>query len=286
MSKFVPKSGIVNKQLVKKFANQLGNHEKLLVITGAGISTESGIPDYRSEGVGLYARSNHRPIIHSNFMKSADVRQRYWARNFLAWPNFSQAKCNSNHYEVANWELSDRFTWLITQNVDGLHLKAGSKMVTELHGSGSYVRCMECDYVEHRDDLQKRMLEKNAQFMEKYTNPGEMAPDGDVMIEAGAEKEFVVCNCPECSGIIKTDVVFFGDFVPRTIVDFCHEKVDECDAILVLGSSLSVMSSYRFVHQANLQNKPIYIVNIGPTRADKIATMKLDFKISDVIAHI
>ncbi|CAB3400768.1 unnamed protein product [Caenorhabditis bovis] len=274
MSRFVPQSKLVDEKLVRRFANELGYVEKLLVLTGAGISTESGIPDYRSKDVGLYARSNHKPVQHIDFMKSANVRRRYWARNYLAWPVFGNAKCNRNHYEIAQWENSERFVWLITQNVDGLHVKAGSKMITELHGSGRFVRCMRCDYHEKRDNYQRLLEELNPGFMQKYTNPGEMAPDGDVMLEPDAEKEFIISDCPKCGGIIKTDVIFFGNiFIVFFSSSICDFSVDECDGVLVLGSSLSVMSGYRFIYQAHKQDKPIFIVNIGPTRADHLATM-------------
>ncbi|CAD6187340.1 unnamed protein product [Caenorhabditis auriculariae] len=276
-SRFVPMSKTVDKSKINHFVSELGCIDRLLVLTGAGVSTESGIPDYRSHKVGLYERTNHRPIQHSEFMKSESIRQRYWARNFLAWPNFSQAPCNVTHKAVARWERSSRFVWLITQNVDGLHSKAGSEMITELHGSGHFVRCMSCEYRIPRNDFQVQLASLNPQWLQQHTKPGELAPDGD---------GFVVAPCMECGGVMKTDVIFFGDNVPRKIVDFCYEKVEECDGILVLGSSLTVMSGYRFVYQASLQGRPIFIANIGPTRADHLATMKIECKLSQLVEKI
>ncbi|CAI4233251.1 unnamed protein product [Auanema sp. JU1783] len=285
LTKFVPKFKAVDPILLKKFQNELGNIEKLVVLTGAGISTESGIPDYRSEEVGLYERSNHRPTTHQDFMKHEHNRRRYWARNYLAWPRFSSAECNKIHYSIANWEGDERLLWLITQNVDGLHTKAGSQKLTELHGSGHRVRCMGCGTVTSRHDFQEVIADHNPGWFERHT-VGELAPDGDVFITPGSDEDFIVPNCAECGGIVKTDVVFFGDNVPRQTVDFLYGKMDECDGLLVLGSSLSVMSGYRFAYHAHLQNKPVLIINIGATRADHLACVKLSTKAGDVIKII
>uniref|UniRef100_A0A8R1DNH8 NAD-dependent protein deacylase n=1 Tax=Caenorhabditis japonica TaxID=281687 RepID=A0A8R1DNH8_CAEJA len=286
LQKYVPQAGEICEKTLKSFVSQIGSVEKLLVLTGAGMSTESGIPDYRSKDVGLYARIAHKPIYHQEFMKSERCRQRYWSRNYLAWPKFGSAAPNINHYSLAKWEASDRFLWLITQNVDGLHLKAGSKMVTELHGSALQVICTNCEYREMREDYQYRLDKANPGFREQHVAPGEIAPDGDVSLPVGTEKGFKIPECPDCGGIMKTDVTFFGDNVSMSKVNSCYEKVDECDGILALGSSLAVLSGYRFVYHAHLQNKPVFIVNIGPTRADHMATMKLDVKLSDVLNKI
>ncbi|CAJ0945328.1 unnamed protein product, partial [Mesorhabditis belari] len=283
---FIPAHKAINEGSIDLLLKTLSQIDKLVVLTGAGISTESGIPDYRSPKVGAYARSNHRPMYLQEFLKSHHARQRFWARNFLAWPRFRDAHPNVTHQTIASWERSDRFHWLITQNVDGLHAKAGSERMTELHGCGHRVKCFECKNVIDREELQERLTELNPKWTSKMS-PGEIRPDGDIQIEADAEKEFKLANCEECNGILKTDVIFFGENVPLCDVQQCHKKIDECDGVLVLGSSLQVMSGYRFAHQAVMNRKiPLIVVNIGPTRVDKIATLKIEGKCSDVIARI
>lgn len=284
--RFVPECIAPGKEVVNKFLDVLHGIDRLVVLTGAGISTESGIPDYRSEKVGQYARTDHRPIEHQDFMRSEKWRRRYWARNTVAWPRFSSSKPNATHYAIASWEASDKFTWLITQNVDGLHSRAGSTMVTELHGCGHRVKCMNCERLYPREEVQKWIMEANPDWM--VTEIGELAPDGDVPISEHAVDTFQLPHCPHCGpdSILKTDVVFFGDYVPAEAVDLCYEKVEESDGMLILGSSLTVMSGYRFVYHASLRGIPILIVNIGPTRADDIATVKISAKCSDIVKLI
>ncbi|TKR82856.1 hypothetical protein L596_016530 [Steinernema carpocapsae] len=286
LTRFVPQCAPVVKKDLHRFIDELAGIDKLLVLTGAGLSTESGIPDYRSEGVGQYARTSNRPITHQEFFKSADRRRRYWARNFVAWPRFSSASCNDSHHALAELERFGRISWLITQNVDGLHGLAGSEKLTELHGSGRFVVCQSCDERFSRFDVQNWLHDLNPNWTIREI--GEMAPDGDVEISDSALESFNMPYCPSCGpdSILKTDVVFFGDNVRRCVVDFCYEKIDECDGILVLGSSLSVMSGYRFVYQASLRKLPILIVNIGPTRADHLATVKLSAKCSEIVTQI
>uniref|UniRef100_A0A1I7Z6Q7 NAD-dependent protein deacylase n=1 Tax=Steinernema glaseri TaxID=37863 RepID=A0A1I7Z6Q7_9BILA len=286
LGRFVPKFAPVPKKDVARFLDELAGINKLLVLTGAGLSTESGIPDYRSAEVGQYARTNHRPITHQEFFASEDKRRRYWSRNYVAWPRFSSAPCNDAHYSLASWERSDRFLWLITQNVDGLHTQAGSEMVTELHGCGRQVVCHSCYNKYSRHDVQEWIKKANPDWTIREI--GELAPDGDVEIPDSALETFKVPHCPTCGpgSILKTDVVFFGDNVRRDVVDFCYQKVDESDGLLVLGSSLTVMSGYRFVYQASLRRIPILIVNIGPTRGDHLATVKLSAKCSDIVKMI
>ncbi|GMT32668.1 hypothetical protein PFISCL1PPCAC_23965, partial [Pristionchus fissidentatus] len=286
-TRFVPSFIRPSEKEIRQFLSELGNVDRLFVMTGAGISTESGIPDYRSAVVGQYARTNHRPVTHQEFMSSEHTRKRFWARNFLAWPRFRDAQPNETHRSIAKWERSDRFHWLVTQNVDGLHTKAGSSRQTELHGCGHRVKCMECDHTMSRADLQSLFSSLNPLWT-SMESPGELNPDGDVTIEEGAEKTFNVAACPSCDGVLKTDVVFFGDNVPREDVDFCYEKVhvEESDGILVLGSSLSVMSGYRFVHHASLRGLPIFMVNIGPSRADKLVTHRIHCTASMIVPRI
>ncbi|VDK51715.1 unnamed protein product [Anisakis simplex] len=293
--RFVPQCSKPSVDVLQRFRDVLASVNRFLVLTGAGISTESGddlfrinsrIPDYRSEKVGQYARSNHRPMDHSTFMKSEKARQRYWSRNAIAWPLFSKSEPNATHYQIAKWEMSDRFSWLITQNVDGLHRKAGSKLLTELHGCSHRVRCMNCNQVYPREEVQQWIMNANKDWY--VSEVGEMAPDGDIAIPDEAVKSFKLPYCPSCGpgSILKTDVVFFGDCVAGKIVDFCYQKLEESDGILVLGSSLAVMSGYRFVHKASLRGMPILIVNIGPTRGDHLATVKLTARCGDIIQSI
>uniref|UniRef100_A0A1I7X488 Deacetylase sirtuin-type domain-containing protein n=1 Tax=Heterorhabditis bacteriophora TaxID=37862 RepID=A0A1I7X488_HETBA len=256
--RFVPACKPLNSDALNKLIGILADIDKLLILTGAGLSTESGIPDYRSKKVGLYERSTHKPTTHQEFMNSEKARRRFWARNFLAWPSFSRAKCNPAHFAIASWERSDRFTWLITQNVDGLHQK---------------------------EEYQNRLFDLNPNWMDK-NSPGDIAPDGDVNIAEGADESFQLANCNKCGGIVKTDIIFFGDNVPTDVVNSCYAKVEESDGLLVLGSSLTVMSGYRFVYHASLRNKPIIIVNIGPTRADSLATVKISSRVSEVICKL
>uniref|UniRef100_F1L8U6 NAD-dependent protein deacylase n=1 Tax=Ascaris suum TaxID=6253 RepID=F1L8U6_ASCSU len=284
--RFVPECSQPSKDVLKKFRDVLASVSRFTVLTGAGISTESGIPDYRSEKVGQYARSKHRPIDYQTFMKSERWRRRYWARNAIAWPRFSRSEPNTTHHAIASWEQSDKFNWLITQNIDGLHTKAGSRMLTELHGCGHRVRCMNCRAVFPRDEVQKWIMDANRSWY--VSEVGEMAPDGDIPIPEDAIDSFTLPCCPHCGpgSILKTDVVFFGDCVPREDVDKCYEKLEESDALLVLGSSLMVMSGFRFVQRAHVRRMPILIVNIGPTRADHLATVKVSAKCTDIIKYI
>ncbi|VDM47368.1 unnamed protein product [Toxocara canis] len=284
--RFVPECPQPSKDIVKRFCDAVLSVGRFVVLTGAGISTESGIPDYRSEKVGQYARSKHRPIDYQTFMKSERSRRRYWARNAIAWTRFSQSKPNATHYAIANWEKSDRFKWLITQNVDGLHRMAGSQMLTELHGSGHRVRCMNCKEIFPREEVQQWIMDANKNWY--VSEIGEIAPDGDIYIPEESIESFNLPYCPHCGpdSILKTDVVFFGDCVPKDTVDKCYEKLEDCDGILVLGSSLMVMSGYRFVYQASLRSMPIFIVNIGPTRADHLATMKIAARCTDIVKNI
>ncbi|KAI6191542.1 NAD-dependent protein deacylase [Aphelenchoides bicaudatus] len=290
LNRFVPQSKAASAKLIEELQSFLDKASSLVVMTGAGISTESGIPDYRSSKTGQYARSKeHQPIQHLDFMTNEFWRRRYWARNFLAHNRFSSAQFNANHEILAEWEQSKRFNWLITQNVDGLHTSAGSKKVTELHGCAKKVVCMTCKQTYLRADFQEILLDLNPDWRLKQEQVGELAPDADSDAVVGINElaNFKLPYCLSCGdrSILKTDVVFFGDNVPRTVVDECYEKIDSADALLVLGSSLTVMSGYRFVYYAE-SKMPVAILSIGPTRADHLATLKLDTKSSDVLKQL
>ena len=247
-TKFVPLSEPLESDLLDRLQHFIDNARRLLVLTGAGFSTESGIPDYRSDGVGQYARSRGtgwRPIQYQEFVKQPDRRQRYWARNFVGWPRFSSFLPNESHLALAEWEKQGKLHWLVTQNVDALHTKAGNKRLTELHGSTHRIICLNCKTITTRHDLQDRIIEANPEFIsgEQYS----IAADGDVIIPDESVANFKVPPCENCGGLLKPHLVFFGDNVDREVKDFVFQKVDESDAILVAGSSLEV--HYFFVQK-------------------------------------
>lgn len=280
---FVPKHNPVQNVDVLRIKHFIISSKKLLVLTGAGISTESGIPDYRSEGVGLYARSSSRPVQFQDFVKKEAVRKRYWARNYVGWPRFSSFLPNAIHSTLCDLELKYKVvSCIVTQNVDRLHTKAGSKNVIELHGSAFNVMCLGCDNTIDRHHFQTILEELNPN-MKGTTNM--IRPDGDVEIPKEQEEGFVVPSCRHCGGILKPDIIFFGDNVPHTRVQAVKHEVENCDSLLVLGSSLTVFSSYRIILQAAELRKPIAIVNIGQTRGDKYANIKIDGKCGDIIPY-
>lgn len=267
-------------EILKDFLSQ---HKKLLVLTGAGISTESGIPDYRSEEVGLYARSNHKPIQYQEFVKYPKVRQRYWARNFIGWPRFSCITPNVTHYAVAKLEKIGKIISTVTQNVDRLHHKAGSRNVIELHGTGYIVKCLQCPYEISREELQVELLKNNPDMEGNFSM---IRPDGDVELPREQVEKFKSPLCPRCEGPLKPDIIFFGDNVPKARVDLVKSKVSSSDAVFVLGSSLTVYSSYRIILQANEEKKKVAILNIGPTRADNMVDIKVSTKCGDILPEL
>jgi NAD-dependent SIR2 family protein deacetylase len=244
-------------------------HPRLAVLTGAGVSTSSGIPDYRDEQ-GDWKRA--RPVEFRPFMNDARVRQRYWSRSTIGWPIISRATPNVAHRALARLEALGLVELLITQNVDGLHSTAGSRKVIDLHGKLDLVRCMQCAGTMPRTELQQRLLAGNPAWAELE---GHVAPDGDVDVENPGHGEFTVPDCPHCGGILKPDVVFFGENVPPDRVTRAFEGVARADALLVVGSSLMVYSGYRFAEAAAQAGKPIAAVNLGRTRADHLLTLKI-----------
>ncbi|KAF2352337.1 Sirtuin family [Trinorchestia longiramus] len=246
---------------------QKSKSNKLFVLTGAGISTESGIPDYRSEGVGLYATSSKRPVQIKDFITKREVRQSYWARNYIGWPRFSVFQPNTTHKTLADWEEKGKVAHIVTQNVDALHQKAGSVKVTELHGTAHLVKCMQCDYSISRQDLQPLLASLNPHMT--LASSQSIRPDGDVELTQEAVSKFMVPSCPACKGTLKPHVVFFGDNVPRARVEAVKDELRRCDALLALGTSLQVYSAYRFILLASELDMPMAAVNIGTTRGDK-----------------
>jgi NAD-dependent SIR2 family protein deacetylase len=248
-----------------------------VALTGAGCSTDSGIPDYRSPGARPRA-----PLQHRAFVTSADARVRYWARSTLGWPRFSAARPNATHAALAALERRGHLAGVITQNVDSLHDKAGSQGVVELHGALARVRCLDCNEVTSRDELQRRLLDVNPGWMDRAH--GEVAPDGDVELEAGVP--FHVVPCAACGGVVMPDVVFFGGSVARATLDAAWALFDRAELLLVLGSSLAVFSGYRFVRRAAERGVPIVIVNRGETRGDAYASLRIDAPLAPVLAAV
>ncbi|MEU9237576.1 NAD-dependent protein deacetylase [Streptomyces subrutilus] len=241
----------------------------VLVLSGAGLSTESGIPDYRGEGGSL---RRHTPMTYQEFTASAPARRRYWARSHLGWRTFGRARPNDGHRAVAAFGRHGLLSGVITQNVDGLHQAAGSEGVVELHGGLSRVVCLSCGAASPRRELARRLEEANAGFAPVAAG---LNPDGDADLTDEQVRDFRVVPCSECGGLLKPDVVFFGEAVPPGRVERCRDLVAEASSLLVLGSSLTVMSGLRFVRQAARAGKPVLIVNRDTTRGDQHAVTRV-----------
>ncbi len=244
-------------------------HERVFLLTGAGCSTDSGIPDYR-DARGEWKRLP--PVTLQAFMGEDATRRRYWARSMLGWPRFGHAVPNTTHHALAALERSGRVALLLTQNVDCLHQRAGSRHVIDLHGRLDVVRCMGCEQRSPREALQRELERLNPQWLGIDAAP---APDGDVDLD-DAFTDFVIPACAQCAGVLKPDVVFFGENVPRERVDTAMEALSRADAMLVVGSSLMVYSGFRFARAAAQRGIPIAALNRGRTRADELLTLKCD----------
>jgi NAD-dependent SIR2 family protein deacetylase len=242
---------------------------RVVALTGAGVSTESGIPDYRSPESAARVR---RPIHGPEFVRSAAVRRRYWSRAMVGWERFRDARPGPAHVALARLEAAGIVTDVITQNVDRLHHAAGSQRVIELHGALAEVACLACGAIEDRGNIQARMRATN----ELAEVARVVAPDGDAEISDEAAERFVVPACLACGGVLKPRVVFFGDNVPRAVVDDAFARVEAAGVLLVVGTSLAVFSGYRFLRRAAELGRPIAIVNRGPVRGEEHATLKLE----------
>ena len=245
-------------------------HRRILVLTGAGISTASGIPDYRGrDGVRRAAAPTQGP----EFRKHEAVRKRYWARSMIGYATMARAAPNAAHLALARLQAAGRLAPLMTQNVDGLHQRAGSVEVLELHGSIHHVVCLDCHAHFTRAEVQDILLTLNPDHTGTIAVA---APDGDAYVEPSDLARFQLPHCPHCGGIFKPDVVFFGDGVPGSTTVEAVRRVDEADALLVVGSSLMVFSGFRFCRMAAAAYKPVVAINLGITRADDLLALKVD----------
>lgn len=247
---------------------------RVVALTGAGCSTESGIPDYRGPGTRERARN---PVQYRAFVSEPEARQRYWARSMVGWPRFNAARPNEGHRALAALERAGVLRGLITQNVDRLHHAAGNSGIIELHGALAEVVCLGCGTLEDRGSLQARLALLNP----RWEAHAELAPDGDA--ELTSVEGFRVADCLACSGVLKPRVVFFGENVPRVTVDAAFAQVDAAEALLVVGTSLTVYSGLRFVRRAAERGIPVAICNLGPTRGDPFATLRVDAPLGEVL---
>jgi NAD-dependent SIR2 family protein deacetylase len=255
---------------------------RVVVLAGAGCSTESGIPDYRSpENI----QRTRTPIQYQEFVRSEAARVRYWARSTAGWSRIASARPNAAHHALARLEEGGLVRGIITQNVDGLHQAAGSRRVVELHGSLAWVRCLACSRITPRDEHQERLRSLNAEWMERLRGI-KVAPDGDAELPASVVESFRVPACEACGGVVKPDVVFFGENVPAERVQDAWSLFEEGDVLLVAGSSLTVYSGRRFIYRAEKEGVPIAIINIGPTRADDLAAAKVEGRLGSVLPGI
>lgn len=250
------------------------------VVTGAGCSTESGIPDYRGPETRRRARN---PMQYREFMKSPEARVRYWARSAVGWTRVAAAEPNEGHRALAALERAGRVEGVITQNVDRLHHQAGSQNVVELHGTLHRVRCMACGDLTTRAAMQRRLLGLNPDI---HNARAAFAPDGDADVADRYVRSFRLPECRHCGGTLKPDVVFFGESVPRDLVDQAWALFGSADLLLVIGSSLAVFSGYRFVLRAEKKGLPVAILNLGPTRGDDRATLKIEGRTGELLPRL
>lgn len=253
------------------------DHRRIFVLTGAGCSTESGIPDYRDTN-GDWKRQ--RPVEFQPFMRDPLMRSRYWARSLLGWRSFGTAEPNSAHRSLTSLERAGRIGLLVTQNVDGLHQAAGSRRVIDLHGRLDRVVCTTCAIGWRRSAWQAHLERRNAEWAGL---DAPRAPDGDADLEGVDFASFDVPACPRCGGVVKPDVVFFGENVPPWRHSQAKAALAGSQAVLVVGSSLMVYSGYRYVVAAARQGKPVAAVNIGRTRADHLLALKVESPVGEVL---
>ena len=258
----------------------IDRHRRLFVLTGAGCSTDSGIPDYR-DADGEWKRG--RPVMLQDFLANEHARKRYWARSLVGWKRMRAARPNDAHRALASLERQERIELLVTQNVDGLHQAAGSTRVIDLHGRIDVVRCMDCSRRMPREHLQTELMRRNPAFAALEAIE---APDGDADLERVAFETFDVPACDACGGLLKPDVVFFGEGVPGDRVRQSMAALDASDAMLIVGSSLMVYSGYRFAKAMADRGKPMAAVNLGRTRADDVLALKVESRCADALSFL
>jgi NAD-dependent SIR2 family protein deacetylase len=254
---------------------------EVVILSGAGLSTESGIPDYRGP-TGLARRAT--PMTYQAFTGSAAARRRYWARSHLGWRHIARAVPNHGHCAVAELDRRRLLAGIITQNVDGLHQAAGASGVTELHGSLHRVTCLSCGQRTSRGDLDRRLAAANPDWDTESATL--IHPDGDAVLADDVTDSFRVVDCAWCRGVLKPDVVFFGENVPPRHVEVCYALVEQASSLIVLGSSLTVMSGLRYVRHAARRQLPVVIINQGSTRGDQYATATLDAPLGQVLTAL
>lgn len=266
--------GVEGPELLRVLAGQ-----RVAVLTGAGMSTDSGIPDYRGPD-----SPPSNPMTIQQFTSDPEFRQRYWARNHVGWRHMAATMPNAGHRALATLERAGVVTAVITQNVDLLHTKAGSRTVVDLHGTYARVACLACDFSMSRAALADELEALNPGFLESAERVGgiAVAPDADAVVRETASFRFLDCPC--CAGMLKPDIVYFGESVPKSRVETAYSLVDDADALLVAGSSLTVFSGLRFVRHAAAAGKPVAIINRGPTRGDALAAVKVDGGCSELLA--
>lgn len=255
-------------------------HSRLFILTGAGCSTDSGIPDYR-DAEGGWKRA--QPVQFRAFMDEPLTRKRYWARSLVGWRRIRRARPNDAHRALAALERQGRVGLLVTQNVDRLHQAAGSTQIVDLHGRLDMVRCMGCERRSPREELQEELLRRNPDWAALDARE---APDGDADLEGLDFSSFELPGCDRCGGVLKPDVVFYGESVPRERVEIAMREVRDAEAMLVVGSSLMVYSGYRFAREAAAAGKPIATVNLGRTRADDLLALKVQLSCAAALAFL
>jgi NAD-dependent SIR2 family protein deacetylase len=257
----------------------IAHHRRVFVLTGAGCSTASGIPDYRDEQ-GEWKR--RPPVMFQAFRTQESIYRRYWARAYAGWPRFTAAEPSAAHLAFAAWERAGSLARLVTQNVDGLHQRAGSRAVIDLHGRLDVVVCLGCGDRMSRASVQAAMTTANIEWTAAFV----AAPDGDADIDDATVEQFVAPRCASCGGLLKPDVVFFGENVPGARYEGARDALAAADALMVAGSSLMVYSGFRFVQQAHEAGLPIAIVNRGRTRGDEFAHLKVEGDVGTVLTEV
>lgn len=250
--------------------------KKIAVLTGAGVSTDSGIPDYRGQGAPI-----RKPMSFDTFLSSEAARRRYWAGSHIGWQFFDRVLPNDGHLALTRMQQFDLITGILTQNVDVLHERAGSTGVTHMHGRLDRVRCLDCSRIFDRSTIGTMLAEANTEFFDRHAD---LRPDGDAEVDPG--EDFAIPNCLVCGGMLKPDVVFFGEFLPGNVLEECNRVLDRSTALLVAGSSLVVNSGLRIVRYLRKAGHDVVIVNRGDTKGDSQAAVKLDGGTSEILTEL